>query len=268
MKNVSAKSKLLLAVVIFVVTFSNKSYAQLSPPGLGEGKNAAWFAFGVRQSLDSLKQKESTTYVGYGLKSSPDENNPFSKMAILVINEEISNRYSKNWEYSYALSYRRSNNYNSEAPYEELNPAIEQEFRVYGRYSYITEGNGLKWKNTIRQEFRKFFNPDFSNTEENFQLRTRLKTQLSLDLGSTKTHHIIGGAEVLFAISKENEPEKEWSKFDYKESRLTLYYSLTPHEIPFIFDVGYMYNLIGKGSDISDVNYLALDIIWKNPFGA
>jgi hypothetical protein len=73
---------------------------------------------------------------------------------------------------------------------------------------------------------------------------------------------------MLFAISKENEPEKQWSKFDYKESRLTLYYSLSPHEIPFIFDVGYMYNIIGKGTDSSDVNYLAVDIIWKNPFGA
>ncbi len=267
MKKVPARSKLLLAALIFVVTLSN-TYAQLSPPGLGEAKNASWFAFGVRQSLDSLKQKESTTYVGVGLKSSPDENNPFSKMAILVINEEISNRYKKNWEYSYALSYRRSNNYNSTAPYETLDPAIEQEFRVYGRYSYIMEGNGLKWKNTVRQEFRKFFNPDFSNAEENFQLRTRLKTQLSLDLGTTKTHHIIGGAEALFAISKENEPEKQWSKFDYKESRFTLYYSLSPHEIPFIFDIGYMYNLIGKGAAISDVNYLAVDIIWKNPFGS
>jgi len=267
MKKVPARSKLLLAALIFVVTLSN-TYAQLSPPGLGEAKNASWFAFGVRQSLDSLKQKESTTYVGVGLKSSPDENNPFSKMAILVINEEISNRYKKNWEYSYALSYRRSNNYDSTAPYETLDPAIEQEFRVYGRYSYIMEGNGLKWKNTVRQEFRKFFNPDFSNAEENFQLRTRLKTQLSLDLGTAKTHHIIGGAEALFAISKENEPEKQWSKFDYKESRFTLYYSLSPHEIPFIFDIGYMYNLIGKGAAISDVNYLAVDIIWKNPFGS
>lgn len=266
MKKVPAKSKLLLAALIFVVTIGN-SYAQLSPPGLGEANNASWFAFGVRQSLDSLKQKESSTYVGIGLKSSPDENNPFSKMAILVINEEISNRYEKNWEYSYALSYRRSNNYDSASPYETLNPAIEQEFRVYGRYSYIMEGNGLKWKNTIRQEFRKFFNPDFSTAGESFQLRTRLKIQLSLNLGTSKTHHIIGGAEMLFAISKENEPEKQWSKFDYKESRLTLYYSLNPHEIPFIFDVGYMYNLIGKGSDISDVNYLAVDIIWKNPFG-
>ena len=266
MEKVPARSKLLLAALIFVVTISN-SYAQLSPPGLGEAKNASWFAFGVRQSLDSLKQKESTTYVGVGLKSSPDENNPFSKMAILVINEEISNRYKKNWEYSYALSYRRSNNYDSATPYEALGPAIEQEFRVYGRYSYIMEGNGLKWKNTVRQEFRKFFNPDFSNADENFQLRTRLKTQLSIDLGTAKTHHIIGGAEMLFAISKENEPQKEWSKFDYKESRLTLYYSFSPHEIPFVFDVGYMYNLIGKGSDISDVNYLAVDIIWKNPFG-
>lgn len=267
MKKLSAKNKkILFTAVIFMIAF-NSSYAQLSPPGLGKAKNASWFAFGVKQSLDSLKHIESTTYIGIGRKSSPDESNPFSKMAVLVLNEEISNRFRENLEYSYALSYRRSTLYDSNAPYEELNPAIEQEFRVYGRFSYSKETEGIKWKNTFRQEFRKFFNPDFTKTEENFQLRTRLKTQLNVDLGTQKIHHLIGSAEALFATSKDNYPVNQWSKFAYKESRFALYYSFSPREIPFVFDLGYMYNLIGKRSTISDVNYMAIDVIWKNPFG-
>lgn len=265
MKNLIFQNKSQVVLVIFIAAFSS-AFAQLSPPGLGKAKTASWFAFGIKQSLDSLEHKVSTTYVGLGLKSDPDQSNPFSNMAILVVNEEISNRYHKNWEYSYALSYRRSNLYDSSAPYEELNPGIEQEFRVYGRYSYITGNNGFKWKNTIRQEFRKFFNPDFSATDENFQLRTRLKSQVNVELGSQHVHHIIVSAEVLFAISKENYPKSEWSKFSYKESRIGLYYSVTPREIPFTFDLGYMHNIIGS-SDVVDVNYIALDVVWKNPFG-
>ncbi|MEO5789383.1 DUF2490 domain-containing protein [Gelidibacter sp.] len=265
MKKICFQNKTLLLAVIFMAAFSN-SYAQLSPPGLGKAKTAAWFAFGIKQSLDSLEHKVSTTYVGLGYKSDPDNTNPFTKMGILVLNEEISNRFHKNWEYSYALSYRRSNLYDSSAPYEKLSPAIEQEFRVYGRFSYITGTDHITWKNTIRQEFRKFYNPDFTKTDENFQLRTRLKTQLNFDLGTQKIHHIIGSAEALFAISKENYPKNNYSNFQYKEARLGLYYSITPQDIPFTFDLGYMHNIIGK-SNVVDVNYLAIDVVWKNPFG-
>ena len=258
-------SKFLFLAVIFMTVITS-SYAQLSPPGLGNANNASWFAFGIKQSLDTISHNVSTTYIGIGRKSSPDESNPFSKMAILVLNEEISNRYKEHWEYSYAISYRRSNLYESSAPYEELNPSIEQEFRVYGRYSYLTGNSRIKWKNTFRQEFRKFYTPDFSNTDENFQLRTRLKTQLNINLEPTSVHQIIGSAEALFAISKDNYPENEWSKFKYKEARLGLYYSLSPPDIPFTFDFGYMHNLIGK-SDVINVDYIAFDVVWKNPFG-
>ena len=258
-------NKSLVLAVIFLTAFSN-SFAQLSPPGLGNAKTASWFAFGIKQSLDTINHKTSTTYIGLGRKSEPYESNPTSKMGILILNQEISNRYSDHWEYSYALSYRRSNLYDSKAPYQELDPAIEQEFRVYGRYSYLTGTDRVKWKNTFRQEFRKFFNPDFSNTDENFQLRTRLKTQLNINLGNDKVHQIIGSAEALFAISKENYPDSEWSKFKYKEARLGLYYSLSPRAIPFNFDIGYMRNIIGQ-SDVIGVDYISLDVVWKNPFG-
>ncbi|WP_413997994.1 hypothetical protein ACMDB5_09340 [Flavobacterium sp. W1B] len=266
MRKLFKSKKTVLTAIIFLIAFT-ASYGQLSAPGLGKGKTASWFAFGVKQSLDSLQKKESMTYIGIGRKSTLDDTNPFNKMAILVLNQEFSNRYAKNWQYSYAISYRRQNEYESTAPYETADPAIKQEFRIYGRYSYLTGNNRLKWKNTFRQEYRKFFNPDFTKSDEDYQFRTRLKTQLNVDLGTQKLHHIIGSAEALFSISKEHSPKSEWTKFDYKESRFALYYSLTPREIPFTFDFGYAYNLIGKGAKTSGVHYLAIDVIWNNPFG-
>lgn len=103
MKKLFFQNKTLVLAVLFMTVFSS-SYAQLSPPGLGKEKTASWFAFGIKQSLDSLEHKVSTTYVGLGYKSDPDNNNPSTNMAILILNEEISNRYHQNWEYSYALS--------------------------------------------------------------------------------------------------------------------------------------------------------------------
>lgn len=266
MRNALNIKKNALTAILFLLAFTS-SYAQLSPPGLGKAKTASWFAFGIKQALDTVHKKESTTYIGIGRKSSPENTNPFNKMGILVLNQEFSNHYAKNWQYSYAISYRRSNEYESTAPYQTADPAIEQEFRIYGRYTYLTEFGAVKWKNTFRQEYRKFFTPDFTKSNEDYQFRTRLKSQINIDLGTQKLHHIIGSAEALFAISKENRPTSEWTKFSYKESRFGLYYQLTPREIPFTFDFGYMYNLIGKGTKTSGVNYLAIDVVWNNPFG-
>lgn len=97
MKNSLTKNTTLITAILFMVAI-NSSYAQISPPGLGKAKNSSWFAFGVKQSMDSLKHIESTTYIGIGRKSNPDESNPSSKMAIFVINQEISHRYRQNWE--------------------------------------------------------------------------------------------------------------------------------------------------------------------------
>lgn len=265
MRELLNTKKTIITGILFMVVIT--SYAQFSPPGLGKGKNASWFAFGIKQVLDTVNKKESTTYIGIGRKSTQDDTDPFNKMAILVLNQEFSNRYAKNWQYSYAISYRRQNEYESTAPYDVADPAIKQEFRIYGRYTYLTGTGNLKWKNTFRQEYRKFFNPNFTKCDEDYQFRTRLKTQLNVDLGTQNIHHIIGSAEALFSTSKIYKPTSEWTKFDYKESRFGLYYSLTPSEIPFTFDFGYGYNLIGKGSKTSGVNYIAIDVVWNNPFG-
>lgn len=263
--NNSTNFKIIFLAAIGLILIPGLTIAQLSPPGLGKAKTASWFAFGLKQTLDSAKKKESMTYIGIGRKSNPEGNaNPFHKQAIIVFNQEFYNNYVENWQYSYAISYRNQNNYEDSPPYNASDPSHEQEFRIYGRYSYITGNNRLKWKNTFRQEFRKFFTPQFTKAEENFQLRTRLKTQLSVSLGESKIHQIIGSAEALFAVSKDNFPEKKWTRFAYKESRLGAYYSISPSGIPFTFDIGYMNNILRKNSNVS---YISIDVVWENPFG-
>ena len=74
----------------------------------------------------------------------------------------------------------------------------------------------------------------------------------------------MGSAEALFSIT--NDSSKGWGKPDYKESRFCLYYCYSPDDFPVTFDIGYMNDLIGYGSHITDASYLAVDIIIKNPF--
>lgn len=241
--------------------------AQISPPGLGDANNAFWGAFGVKQQLDSLGKKQALSYVAIGRKSSPDNHNLFSKQAIIVLNHEVYHSFAPHQQYSYALSYRRQPHYEDNAPYEKEN--TEQEFRIYGRYAY-TFDLGKKWKlkNTVRQEFRKFFDTDFHKAEEDFQLRTRIKSQLTYNLSPKNNQKLALSAEALFSISHLNEPDSEWSSFGYREMRIAAYYMFTIPNSPFTVDVGYMDDLIRDSRSIhhGGVHYLAADLIWNMPY--
>lgn len=258
-------AKILILFVLLTVISLENSYAQLSPPGLGKARTAFWSAFGIKHKLDALGKKESMTYFGLGQKSDPDNYNLLENQAILVLNHERYHNFKPNQQYSYAVSYRRQNNYESQAPYRS--EGVEQEFRIYGRYSYtVPIADRWKWKNTIRQEFRKFYTTDFRPTDENFQFRTRLKTQLVYNFASKNKQALALSAEGLFAISKYNTNEKE-SKLGYKETRLGLYYFFQIPKTPFSMDIGYVNNLIkGYQAAKSGVHYLAVDLIWTIPY--
>jgi hypothetical protein len=237
---------------------------QISPPGLGAAKTVSWFAFGVKQELDTLKKWQSMSYIGLGRKSNPNNYNPLFKSSILVLNQEFYHQFHKHWQYSIALSYRRQDQYDDNPPYEHEIPNIEQEFRLYSRFSYILKTSRIKFVPTFREEFRKFYSPNFRNVPEDFQLRSRLRLQLTVTLNAKKTQRLIVSSEQLFSVSKETTPNT-WTDFNYRESRFSLYYSLAPQSIPFIFSIGYMNNIVGYKSPLS-VNYLAFDIIFVNPF--
>lgn len=262
----SSIEKIIIGLFLFCFMGSSLQ-AQISPPGLGEAKTASWSAFGVKHQLDSLGKKTSLSYIAIGRKSSPDNNNLFSKQAILVINHEVYHSFAPHQQYSYALSYRRQPVYEKESPYEK--EGTEQEFRVYGRYAY-TFNFGKKWKlkSTIRQEFRKFFDPGFHNTEEIFQLRTRLKNQLTYTLSSKNNQKLALSTEFLFSASYLNDPSPKWTPFGYKEMRIAVYYMFCIPKSPFSVDIGYMNDLIQDSHSITKggVHYLAADLIWNLPY--
>lgn len=241
--------------------------AQISPPGLGDANTAFWSAFGVKRELDSLGKKQTMSYIAIGRKSSPDNDNLFSKQAIFVLNHEVYNSFAPHQQYSYAISYRRQPQYESDAPYEKEN--TEQEFRIYGRYAYTFNlGKKFKLKNTVRQEFRKFFDADFHKVEEDFQLRTRIKSQLTYNLSPTNNQKLAISAEALFSVSHLNEPEQHWNSFGYREMRLSAYYMFNIPHSPFTVDIGYMDDLIRDSKSIhkGGVHYLAADLIWNIPY--
>jgi hypothetical protein len=241
--------------------------AQISPPGLGEANTAFWGAFGVRRQLDSLGTKQALSYIAIGRKSQPDQDNLFSKQAIFVLNHEVYHSFAPHQQYSYAISYRRQPQYDEVSPYEK--EGTEQEFRIYGRYAYTFNfGERWKLKNTVRQEFRKFFDPDFHNVEENFQLRTRLKSQITYSLPSQNNQKLALSVEGLFSTSYLNGPDPEWTPFGYREMRIAVYYMFNIPDSPFTVDIGYMDDLIRDSHSITKggVHYLAADLIWNLPY--
>lgn len=256
-----------IIIGIFLFSLCGSLNAQISPPGLGDANTAFWSAFGVRRQLDSLGKKQTLSYIALGRKSSPDDYNLVSKQAIIVLNHEVYHSFTQNQQYSYALSYRRQPKYESVSPYEKED--TEQEFRIYGRYAY-TFNLGKRWKlkSTFRQEFRKFFDADFRQTEENFQLRTRIKSQLTYSLSKKNNQKLALSAEGLFSTSYLNEPEQKWTPFGYREMRIGAYYMFSIPHSPFTVDIGYVNDLIRGSRSIKNggVHYLAADIIWNLPF--
>lgn len=258
------KKIITLFTLAFIISYAK---AQISPPGLGDAKTAFWSAFGVKHKLDSLGKKQSVSYIAIGRKSSPDNDNLFSKQGIFVLNHEFYNSFAPHQQYSYAISYRRQAQYENISPYEK--EATEQEIRLYGRYAY-TFNFGEKWKlkNTVRQEFRKFFDANFNKTDENFQLRTRLKSQITYNLSKKNNQKLSLSAEALFAISYLNEPNPQWTSFSYKEMRFGAYYTFDIPNSPFTVDIGYMNDRIRGSKSVtkSGVHYLAADVIWNLPY--
>lgn len=251
-----------LSFILFVISTAT---AQISPPGLGQAKNASWFALGLRQDLNAQKSWQSMSYIGIGRKSSPSTSNLFQRPAIMVFNQEFYRLFARSWQASFALSYRRQHEYAEEAPYPAEDPALQQEFRIYARLSKKFSAGPFTITPTLRQELRRFYTPDFRPTDQPLELRSRFRVQLSRYVDQKKKHKVMLSSEQLFTSSRAA-ASQSWSAFAYKESRLMCCYSYAPTSFPAIFDIGYMYNILGDKAP-GGVHYLALDIILKNPFG-
>lgn len=248
-------------IFLLGVMYCSNGLAQFSPPGLGKTNTASWFAIGIKQKLNEKGSLSSATHFGLGRISDPDNYNLFQKQSIYVINEEITNHFKEHWAYSMALSYRWQNKYKSTDPYELDDPDGRQEIRAYGRLSYLETFKKMGFAIDFRPEYRLFYNPDFSSANENTQFRSRLRGKMTFNLNSLKTDKLVTTAEFLFSTTKTD----SWSAFEYKETRLCLYYSHTVPKLKTTFNIGYMNNILGKSS-VTDVHYLAFDVAIKNPF--
>lgn len=253
---------LMLATVALTV---NVSLSQITPPGLGKANTANWLAFGMRQKLDTADKWQSVSYIGIGRKSNPDNFDPLFKPAIIVFNQEFYHQFHKNWQYSFALSYRRQDEYADVFPFEHEQYRIKQELRVYGRIAYCWfQSERMKLVTTFRQDIRTFYQPDFTFDNENLQFRSRLRLQLTVNLTKAKNQRLVLSSEQLFSTSNDLDRGK-FSAFGYRESRFSLYYSLSPATIPLTFNIGYMNNLV-TDERTYDVHYLGFDIVLNNPF--
>lgn len=248
-----------------ILLLSYTAYSQVSPPGLGAAKAASWFAFGLKQRFGRSKKWQSMSYIGMGRKSNPDNDAPFLKPAIWVLNQEFYHQFHPNWQYSMALSYRKQNEYNDDPPYGQTQAGYKREWRLYGRMAYSRSSERLKFTTTLRQELRTFVHPLAEAAGELLQLRSRLKFQLAVNLDKRKIHRLIAGYESLFSVSRIDQADA-WTPFRYQESRFTLYYAVSPLNMPFTIDLGYMNDLVGFKSPYS-VHYLALDVVFNNPLG-
>lgn len=249
--------------LLVVVCGFHAGFGQVSPPGLGIAHTAEWFALGVKTPLNTSGSWQSLSYLGLGRKSNPDEYDPVRKSAITVLNQEFYHQLKNRFQYSFALSYRRQDAYAAEPPFKHEEPAIEQEFRLYGRLYYTIPLHAYRLAFVYRQELRKFFTPDFSPAEESFQFRSRFRVQLSRSLDDAANHKLIAGAEMLLANSRET-AAKKWSGLAYTEARFTFYYSVKVKNSPLQVDIGYMNNLIGT-IQLHDVHYIAADLIVNLP---
>jgi len=240
--------------------------AQIAPPGLGKVKSAFWLALGVSKKMNMQGTKKSVSYVAIGTTNSPEGKNPLGRYAALVLNQEFYKVIDKHQQYSYAFSYRRMPQYESKAPFDMS--LTEQEIRIYGRYAYTQSlTDVLEWKNTLRQEIRKFYDADFKKVDENLEFRSRLETELEYYLSKRNKQKLSLGAEVLFGISQLNFNTKSWTPFQYKDTRLTLYYSFDINRLPITIDIGYMNDILRGNKEAKyGIHYGAIDFIWNIPY--
>lgn len=260
--------KWIIILFVFFVVFHKSLMAQISPPGLSDTHVASWMAVGLDQQLDTQNKRRSITYIGIGRMSDPaGATNLFKKPSIFILNEEYKQKITDKFSYTAALSYRRQNLYEEIAPYHKADPAIRQEFRVYGKLAYGQTNKNVKWNLDFRPEFRKFFLPDFGQTDALMALRARFKAKAEISLASSKAHVLIVSAESLFQSDQINKSANpDWTGFYYDDSRFCLYYRFIPKDVPVYFEIGYMNNLVGT-KPAKSVHHFGVDLVFKNLFG-
>ncbi|WP_461531955.1 DUF2490 domain-containing protein [Sinomicrobium sp.] len=249
--------KFTLYTALFCLLVSSV-HAQIIPPGLGRTVDtSSWLAVGIKQDLNAEKGIVSTTYAGLGSVNGYDDDNPFGRAMIYVINQEIEHHFAERWKYSGAISYRWQNQFYDVSPYDH-----RQEIRLSGRYAYLVPGTFTNFAFTFRPELRLFYTPEFDPYKNKAQFRTRFAAKMTVNLSADKSKKLVTTADFLFATNK----EEKWGVWEYSESRFSVYYSHGLPQRDITFNLGYMSNPMGKDFDHVG-HYFGFDMIVKNPFG-
>lgn len=238
---------------------------QVIPPGLGKNPLASWMAGSISQKIDSTRNWNSSTYLGIGTISHPDNYHLFQKFGVLIVNQAFEHTFYQNWNVSTEFLYARQNQYEKTFPYHAADDPIRNEFRLYGRISYAWKINDfVEITPTYRHEFQKYFTHDFKNPNETFRIRSRFRLKVKFTLTKDRQHALSLFSEQLFSTSYLLQ-QSSFSPFQYKDSRFSIYYSFSPRTAPIVLNIGYMNNLIGIQSPFP-AHLIAVDIVWKNPF--
>ncbi|AEA42246.1 DUF2490 domain-containing protein [Fluviicola taffensis] len=256
--------KLPIISLLFLLFFDH-SFAQLTPPGLGSNsKMNGWFAIGLDQKLDSVGKFSSITYFGLAGESTVDNTNVFEHLGIFVINEEVKFKFKPTWSVSLAASYRHQNEFNKIPPYLATEDRFKHEFRIYSR---ITKTWKKKWIPSIafRQEYRKFYNPQFRAWKVSSAFRSRLKFQSEFDLIPSKRLTALIGCEFLFSTEFQ-EDTQSWRHFEYGETRFSALVSYHSKNKKITYSLGYMNDLLHVSAGEKSVHYISTSIIFKNLF--
>ncbi len=255
-----------IIIGFLLVTSLLKTVAQITPAGLGKTNTAFWAVVSVRQDLDTAKKWQSVTYVGVASVSGQGSFDPFKNKGIFVLNQEFYYQAHKNFQASFALSYRNQYDYLSEPPYDPRDPEFFRELRLYTRLTAMHSTERLKLAFTTRFDFRTFCTPDFRTYRETFQFRTRLRGQVTVNFTKDQVHRGIFAAEALISTRYSEIPTKKWTPFEYRDSRFAVTYSFSPKKHPIMYNTGFMFNLIDTGANTFLATFFNVDIVIKNLF--
>ena len=249
-----------LFLSILLIPFCNLQ-GQITPPGMGETNTASWVAVGTLHHLDKSEKISLLNYLGLGSISEMSSMNPFHRVAIYVVSNELKYKFNKNWNAAIGTNYHWQNIAVKSDAYSSDGLTGKQEIRIFTKLSYVYNKQAIKCTVTVRPEYRSFYNPDFSSYTEVNQFRLRLKGASSIPLNAQKTQKLIVGVEFLGASSK----HLNWEAFQFKDCRMSIYYSLTFPESNIKLDIGYMNDLSSKGN-IKDASYLGLNLLFLDLF--
>lgn len=243
-----------IAILLHFTAFLS-AFAQISPPGLGDTRAAAWVAIGASQQLGPKWQ--STLYVGASRESNPDNFSLFRKPAISVVDLSQLYRFNDHWSLAGCISYRKQNRYDHDPPYQSENPAVRNEARYYLRLFYRHKINRVSFTYSFRPEYRTYFNHSHHWSPVPYEYRLRLKAQATIPINASGSNQFIFGNEILSSA------QPHFSGYRYTEDRMTTYFRHIFSKPSIVVDAGLMYQfLAGAGL----ITHVAFDIIIVDPF--